>query len=386
MPLDWQLNTTVIALQGRAVQAAPPADGQVLTWNQAGLNWTPMDTSIPATVFNFQGAAPNVGSLPTTGQAVGDTYYVTGSDQYYFWDGLQWSPLAPPVSQVGFPEAPTDGQIYGRDGQTTSWDPVLPLSGGTMTGPLTLAGDASGNLQPVTLQQVNAALTNVTQFAAQFLGTIDAPVGGVFYTPQSGLTGSALVPASQRPGAFVICVNSGTIPSGGPAGGATLNVGDWLYSNGTNWVPINIAGGGGGSGAINSVIGGTGITANTDSNGNATVNLFVPVAIANGGTSAVTAGGALDALSGSAGALAGVLQRASNGVWSVVPAAGGFAPINSPAFTGNPTAPNPAPGDNSQSIATTSWVNSAIAAYVAQWATDNGVLTDVTTSGDVTSV
>jgi hypothetical protein len=34
------------------------------------------------------------------------------------------------------PEAPTDGQIYGRKGQATaSWQPVLPLTGGTLAGP-----------------------------------------------------------------------------------------------------------------------------------------------------------------------------------------------------------------------------------------------------------
>lgn len=410
MPLDWQLNTTVIALQGRNMSAAPPANGQVLTWDGTGLQWSPANTSIPDTVFNFNGAAPNVGALPTTGQSVGDTYYVTGADQYYFWNGLQWTPLAPPVSTVSFPEAPIDGQIYGRDGATTSWDPVLPLSGGTLTGPLTLAGDAQSPLQPVTLQQVNAALTQVAQYAAQFLGTIDAPVGGVFYTPQSGITGSALVAANTRPGAFVICINAGTIPSGGPAGGTTLNVGDWLYSNGTNWVPINIAGG-----AITSIVQGNGITVSTV-NGVATVSLFVPVAIANGGTGAMTASGALDSLSGSAGTATGFLQRSSGGVWNLGTGGGGgpvdatqvatnptinnwttvqqalqglftgSAPINSPIFTGNPTGPSPAPGDSSQSLATTAWVNNAIASYVSQWAIDNGVLTDVTTSGDVQSV
>lgn len=410
MPLDWQLNTTVIALQGRNMSAAPPANGQVLTWDGTGLQWGPADTSIPDTVFNFNGAAPNVGGLPTTGQSVGDTYYVTGADQYYFWNGLQWTPLAPPVSTVSFPEAPIDGQIYGRDGQTASWDPVMPLSGGTFTGPITLAGDATGNLQPITLQQMNGALQQVAQFSAQFLGTIDAPVGQVFYTVQSGVTGTALVPANQKPGAFVIAVNAGTIPSGGPAGGTSLNVGDWLYSDGTNWIPINIAGG-----AITSIVQGNGITVSTV-NGVATVSLFVPVAIANGGTGAMTASGALDSLSGTTGTVTGALQRATNGVWSVSPVSGGgptdatqvatnptinnwttvqqalqglftgSAPINSPVFTGNPTGPNPAPGDSSQSLATTSWVNTAIASYVAQWALNNGVLTDVTTSGDVTSV
>jgi microcystin-dependent protein len=39
-----------------------------------------------------------------------------------------------------------------------------------------------------------------------------------------------------------------------------------------------------------------------------------------------------------------------------------YAPINSPALTGNPTAPNAAPGDNTQSLATTAFVHAAIVA------------------------
>lgn len=40
------------------------------------------------------------------------------------------------------------------------------------------------------------------------------------------------------------------------------------------------------------------------------------------------------------------------------------APIASPAFTGNPTAPTPAPGDNDTSIATSAFVTAAVAAAV----------------------
>jgi len=40
------------------------------------------------------------------------------------------------VGGVSFPEAPTDGAVYGRQGSTTSWLGVLPLTGGTLTGPL----------------------------------------------------------------------------------------------------------------------------------------------------------------------------------------------------------------------------------------------------------
>ena len=43
-----------------------------------------------------------------------------------------------------------------------------------------------------------------------------------------------------------------------------------------------------------------------------------------------------------------------------MPSTTGFAPINSPIFTGDPTAPNPALTDNDNSLATTKWVNDVI--------------------------
>jgi Chaperone of endosialidase len=65
-----------------------------------------------------------------------------------------------------------------------------------------------------------------------------------------------------------------------------------------------------------------------------------------------------------------------------VTAAGG-APIASPAFTGNPTAPTPAPGDADQSIATTAFVGQAIAA-ASPVSSFNGRTGAVTlTTGDV---
>lgn len=46
--------------------------------------------------------------------------------------------------------------------------------------------------------------------------------------------------------------------------------------------------------------------------------------------------------------------------WSVINLTPLPAPLNSPAFTGNPTAPTPAPGDNDTSIPTTAWVQNEI--------------------------
>ena len=58
---------------------------------------------------------------------------------------------------------------------------------------------------------------------------------------------------------------------------------------------------------------------------------------------------------------------AVGGKWVVVSGSSpGLAPINSPVFTGDPQAPNPASADNDTSIATTSFVQSAVSASGGQ--------------------
>src|SRR5215471_2986920 len=68
---------------------------------------------------------------------------------------------------ITFPPNPTDGQLYTSGGVTWQWHAnpgvwvnantgtnFLALSGGTMTGPITLPGNAASALQAVPLQQV----------------------------------------------------------------------------------------------------------------------------------------------------------------------------------------------------------------------------------------
>jgi hypothetical protein len=58
----------------------------------------------------------------------------------------------------GIPDAPTDGQIYGRDGETETWVAVLPLTGGTMQGELILNNIAVNTMDPVPLSQLGTVL------------------------------------------------------------------------------------------------------------------------------------------------------------------------------------------------------------------------------------
>jgi hypothetical protein len=59
----------------------------------------------------------------------------------------------------------------------------------------------------------------------------------------------------------------------------------------------------------------------------------------------------------------GTLYGRLNGAWSPAQAAGSYAPINSPTFTGDPKAPTPATADNDTSIATTAYVKANLANY-----------------------
>src|SRR5215467_1859135 len=72
---------------------------------------------------------------------------------------------------ITFPPNPTDGQLYTSGGVTWQWhanpgvwvnantgNNFLAIAGGTMTGPITLSGNAATALQATPLQQVNAVV------------------------------------------------------------------------------------------------------------------------------------------------------------------------------------------------------------------------------------
>lgn len=148
---------------------------------------------------------------PTVGQLWWDS--VGGQLYIYFQDAdsSQWviannqpGPTGPagatgpqgPQGNPGtpWPEAPTDGRTYGRDGATTSWNPVpteapndgqgylrvgvlpgtwtpgLPISGGTLTGNLILDANATAALGATTLQQVTALVNQLAGLVLPLTG------------------------------------------------------------------------------------------------------------------------------------------------------------------------------------------------------------------------
>jgi hypothetical protein len=89
----------------------------------------------------------------------------------------------------GIPEAPTDGTLYGRGGVTPAWTGVLPLAGGTLTGPLLLAANPTVALGAATKQYVDAAVGGgpvspwIEDASAIYPNNLALPIGMGVATP-----------------------------------------------------------------------------------------------------------------------------------------------------------------------------------------------------------
>ena len=111
---------------------------------------------------------------------------------------------------VDFPSSPTPGQVYTQAGATWTWDGVkwvaqgtgtgiyLPLAGGTMTGDITLKGDPSAPLHPVTYRMVsnpndNRICNGDMRIDQRNGGASGTAVGGVYTVDRWNYSGNAAI-------------------------------------------------------------------------------------------------------------------------------------------------------------------------------------------------
>jgi hypothetical protein len=191
-----------------------------------------------------------VSDVPPTGPVQGQLWFDSVGVQTYIWyiDGLgAWVPVSTEAFQDGddtagtggggITEAPTDGQTYGRDGALQSWLPVLPLSGGTLTGQLILDGTlASDPNEAVSKTYVDSAVATGSLWQGNYIVATNSP-GLNFLTPVNGASWTAI---TKNPG----IAEALTITLPGLPAGTLINNGDLIRYNAPNntWYQIAASG------------------------------------------------------------------------------------------------------------------------------------------------
>ena len=117
---------------------------------------------------------------------------------------------------------PLDGTIYGRGGTTPAWVPALPLTGGAMSGAITLAGNATQPLQAVPLQQLNSAVA-----------------GGPFLPLSGGTVASHITSTTAADSTLFVNMTNRGSGTNGPAG---AQFGQKIYAYKDNWLTTSVVG------------------------------------------------------------------------------------------------------------------------------------------------
>ena len=276
---------------GVIISATPPASPQTGelwydTSTQQLMLWT--GTAWVVTGGGTGGGAA-VSPTPPSSPATGDLWFNSTTNVLSVWNGTTW--VAVGGTGGGIPEAPEDGTNYGRNngawsqvapatgtgasppspaqlGQLwwngsslnvyngTAWINVtgsyLSLSGGTLTGPLTLAGDATQPLQAVTLQQMDAAVSTAGDVAISDTAPSSPTNGQLWFNSATNQlmiwnqAAGAWQDASQPP--VALTANPPTPPSQGDLWWDTVSAKLFIW-DGSQWIiVVNTPEGGGSSG------------------------------------------------------------------------------------------------------------------------------------------
>lgn len=308
----------------------------------------------------------------------------------------------------GIPDAPTDGAIYGRNGEAETWVPVLPLTGGTMQGPLVLNGDASLATQALPLGQVAGFLG----FPISSSSPTAPNIGDLWFNTNTGQlevwNGTAWVPQT---GGF-LAISGGTMTGNLILDGPPSEAGNPDQAATRGYVDSKITGSVQFIGTLNALTGNVQYTVSSGITGTVLVDpstvkdsyVIVSVSGTMPPTSTYLPGVQMqvgdwvisDGTQWYEIAVSGEVVLASE--VSVTPAVLGatdvqtaleallanfslYAPLASPSLQGIPTTPTPPYQDHSLQIANTSWVQAAIAAALL---TPGGNVDNVLMIGDIT--
>jgi microcystin-dependent protein len=227
----------------------------------AGALYRAIAPVIPAAFDQLQwtlaGGAVTVADVAPDNPQPGNLWFDGVGAQLYIWvdDGTskQWVIAInqpPPTGLV--PEAPTDGAVYGRS--NLSWQPALPLAGGTMGGELILAGDPAQPLQACTMRHADTKLplsggvmTGPITLAADPTQALQ-PSTKAYADTKLALAGGTLtgpVVLSGPPTAALNPATKGYVDNALPVGAVTLWGGglapaNWLLCDGTVYPNANI--------------------------------------------------------------------------------------------------------------------------------------------------
>jgi len=273
-------SVTVKGLQGRAVGATAPSNGQVLEWNTTTSQWLPAagQTGNAAYIFVSQTSLTIPGTVHLFGTAnlIVDCFDSETPPQQVEADKIQINPTTYNVT-INFATAQSGYCVVNGAGTAS-------VSGGGGIPPV--GGDIAGNTAAATVTGIqNRPVANTAPSSGQALvwsaaasmwqpATV-AGVGGV--TSVFGRTGVvASLTGDYTFGQIAGTVGSAQLPGAGGDLGGTLTAatvtgiqsravantapssGQALLWNGSQWAPATIAGSGG---AITSVFGRTGVVA-----------------------------------------------------------------------------------------------------------------------------
>lgn len=166
-------------LTGTASQAASDGNGNNIAATYATIANTYTKAQVDAkvsSVYRFMGSVATYNDLPSSGQTVGDTYNVEDTGANYSWDGTQWDKLSETVdlSQYLLISDAASTYLTQSNAQNTyltqlaAQSTYVPLSGGTMAGPLLLSGSPTLGQEAVTKSYVDSAVSSGTSSAVLF--------------------------------------------------------------------------------------------------------------------------------------------------------------------------------------------------------------------------